>query len=389
MRHIPVASLPLLLCTLLASTAAAQEGPPPEDDLLSVDVHAFVSQGFILTTHNDYLAPDTTDGSFQLSEVGINFTKQLGDHFRVGVQLFAQNFLPGGNYDALVDWFYLDYRFTNWLGLRAGRIKLPFGFYNEFNDIDAGRLPILLPQSTYPLQARQFLFALTGLEVYGFARLGAAGALDYRLYAGTIFLDAERLVPAGSMLEFSFEVPYVVGGRLFWETPLEGLRVGGSVLAVALDTTVFVAGMPMPIAIENRSLLAMGSVEYGISNLIVRAEYSRWHADQESVIADSNLSVTSERAYALLAYRFAPLFQAGAYYALYFPDVDQREGRANQQHDVALTLRFDLNEHWLLKLEGHYMNGTAGLVGPLQLGPPPVAEERSWAVFLAKTTAYF
>ena len=29
------------------------------------------------------------------------------------------------------------------------------------------------------------------------------------------------------------------------------------------------------------------------------------------------------------------------------------------QHDVAATLRFDINSHWLVKLEGHYMTGTA------------------------------
>lgn len=388
MRHNPAALLPMLLCSLLASTAGAQEANTSAEDVFAVDVHAFVSQGFILTTDNDYLAPNTTSGSFQLSEVGINFTKQLGDQFRVGVQLFAQNFLSGGNYDAILDWFYLDYQWTDWLGFRAGRIKLPFGIYNEFNDIDSARLPILLPQSTYPLQARQFLFALTGLELHGFARLGAAGALDYRLYAGTIFIDREQLVPAGSPVELTFEVPFVAGARLFWETPLSGVRIGGSVLAVALDSQVFAPG-GMTFSIENRSLLAMASIEYVFTDFVVRAEYSRWHADQDSDLPDSNISVTSERAYALIAYRFAALVQAGIYYALYFPDVEQRRGRQNQQHDAAVTVRFDLDDHWLVKLEAHYMEGTAGLAGPLRVAALPADAERTWGVFLAKTTAYF
>src|SRR5687767_9049273 len=77
-----------------------------------------------------------------------------------------------------------------------------------------GARPILLPQSVYPLQTRAFLFAQTGFEVYGFARFESVGALDYRLYGGTIFLDANSLTPPGSPFEVQFNVPYLVGGRL-------------------------------------------------------------------------------------------------------------------------------------------------------------------------------
>jgi hypothetical protein len=112
-----------------------------EGSLLSVDVHAFASQGFILTTDNNYLANDTTHGSFQLSEVGINFTKAVTDKLGVGVQLFAQDLGVAGNYNAKVDWFYIDYRQADWLGFRAGRVKIPFGLYNEFNAIGLGFFP--------------------------------------------------------------------------------------------------------------------------------------------------------------------------------------------------------------------------------------------------------
>ena len=74
-------------------------------------------------------------------------------------------------------------------------MKLPYGLFNEVNDIDSARVPVLLPQSVYPQQARSFLFALTGGELYGFARSPEAGALEYRLYGGTVHLDP-RLVRA-------------------------------------------------------------------------------------------------------------------------------------------------------------------------------------------------
>ena len=66
---------------------------------------------------------------------------------------------------------------------------MPFGLYNEINDVDAARVPILLPQGVYPISSRDYLLAQTGMELYGRLATGALGALDYRLFGGTIFID--------------------------------------------------------------------------------------------------------------------------------------------------------------------------------------------------------
>ena len=54
------------------------------------------------------------------------------------------------------------------------------------------------------------------------------------------------------------------------------------------------------------------------------------------------------------------------------------------QRDLAATLRFDVNDHWLWKLEGHFMDGTASL--PQLANPHP---ERYWGLFLLRTTVTF
>lgn len=96
-----VTGLPLVL--LLRAAAAADE-PVADTGLLSLEPHGFASQGFILNTGN-YLVADSTRGSFQFSELGLNFSKELADKLRFGVQFFAQNFGPTGNYTPQVDWF--------------------------------------------------------------------------------------------------------------------------------------------------------------------------------------------------------------------------------------------------------------------------------------------
>jgi hypothetical protein len=384
----------LLLATLFSSAAAAA------DDKLQVDVHGFVSQGFIKTTANNYLAKSKR-GSAELAEVGINFSTSVTDRLRIGVQLFARDLGPLGNYQPQFDWFFLDYRFFDWFGIRAGRTKLPFGLYNEVNDIDSARVPILLPQSVYPVESRDYLLAQTGAEMYGDVPIGEAGALEYRAYGGTIYLDSTKLAPVSD-----FQVPYVVGGRLMWRTPLDGLQVGASAQALRLDFDYQVAPdvlaaarmagtVPMdftgPVAVKYPILLWVASAEYIRDELSLASEYSRWSVELESnapALFPVN-KLTTEKFYAMASYRVRPWFTPGAYYSVNFPNVERHRDRENQQHDVALTTRFDVNEHWLWKLEGHLMHGTAGLSSALNDNKPLSELTRNWGVFLVKTTAYF
>ena len=382
------------MLTIASSAAAADIGTP--GDLASVEVHAFASQGFILSQGNNYLADNTTHGSFQFSEIGINFTKSITDKLRLGVQLFAEDLGPTGNYTAQFDWFYLDYRLRDWLGFRAGRVKIPYGLYNEINDIDSARVPVLLPQSVYPIENVNYLLAQTGAELYGYAKSRAMGALDYRAYGGTILVDT--LVPPNSPYQVQdLNVPYIVGGRLLWETPVEGLRVGGSIQALRLDATISassasIAAMASSASIRIPAVLWVASAEYVTHDLLVAAEYSRWYVTENSsntaLVPESPMSI-SERGYVMASYRATQWLQPGIYYALLFPNVDDRSGRANVQHDVATTLRFDINNHWLVKLEGHFMSGTAELDSSLNGNTPLSALNQSWEVLLLKTTAYF
>jgi hypothetical protein len=368
--------------------ALAQTGGITE--ALPVEIHGFVSQGFILSTSNDYLA-ESSNGSFEFAEVGINFTKQLTDQLRWGMQLFARDLGPINNYTARLDWFYLDYRYKDWLGVRAGRVKLPFGLYNEIQDIDSARVPVLLPQSVYPTQNRDFLLALTGGEVYGYIDLQNAGALEYRIYGGTIFLTTTNQ-PGSPVQTSEVGVPYMLGGRLLWETPVPGLRAGGSIQALELEADAYLTAAMMRAHVKLPAVLWVGSVEYAKDELLLAAEYSRWHLDLDSdnpAVFPGTPLITSERGYVMGSYRVNTWFQPGVYYSVLFPNVTDREGRASMQHDIAATARFDINDFWLVKLEGHYMMGTAGLSSSLNGNVPLGALDRHWGVFFVKTSAYF
>ena len=142
----------------------------------------------------------------------------------------------------------------------------------------------------------------------------------------------------------------------------------------------------------------VGSVEFVRNDLTRAAELSEWRArlDQNVVglLPPGAKQVTvSARGYVSATYHVARWLWPGAYYSVLFPDqatVTFTGESKDMQHDFAGTLRFDINARWLVKLEGHYMHGTAGVDGTLNGNPTSLdALPRDWAVFLAKTTAYF
>jgi hypothetical protein len=369
------------------NAAAVDIGKPGEPG--SAQVHGFVSPGFILTTNNNYLA-HSRKGSFEFTEVGLNLTVPITDKLRAGLQVFSRDLGPTGNYSLKADWFYLDYRFEDWLGFRAGRVKIPFGLYNEVNDVDAARVPVLLPQSIYSLANRDFLLAQTGMEIYGRVPLGGLGAIEHRHYAGTIFLDLGEQTSLSTRIT-ELQVPFVAGQRIMWETPVEGLRAGGSMQTLRLDAQLLFQSKPVSLNLP--VFLWVASVEYAIHDLLLAAEYGRQRAgltaSDDTLVPAAARRIESERAYVMASYRMNKTFHPGAYYSVSYPDMRTRTGPAASLHDVALTLRFDINPWWLVKLEGHFMSGTAGLSSALNDGAPLDSLERRWGVFLAKTTAYF
>jgi hypothetical protein len=357
-------------------------------DPADLDVHGFVSQGAFLSTGNNFLE-DSKHGSTKFTEVGINFTKPISDEFRVGMQLFAHNFGQLGNYNALVDWFYASYRWKDWLGLRVGRIKLPFGLYNDVSDIDSARIPILLPQSIYSVQNRDYLLAQTGGELYGYLGLHSAGALAYRLYGGSIYLENAASTNAAVTVT-KLESPYLLGGRVMWETPVNGLRLGVSAQRLRIDYG-FVVGGTTAVSLKVPVTMWIASVEYSKSNWLLAAEYSRYRVKSES---DSpsifpNGTATSEQSYVMASHRFSRWIQPGLYYSLLFPNAKDRWGLEDSDRDLAATMRMDLNPYWLLKFEVHYVHGTAGLTAALNNGTGPSGLQADWGIFMVKTTAYF
>jgi hypothetical protein len=389
------------------------EAPPPAADTAfhvpAFQVHGFVGEGGFVSTANNYIGASSR-GSLALFEAGLNVSSELSDRLRVGMQLYGRDVGTFRDLPPRLDWAYLDYRWKDSLGLRAGIIKMPFGLYNEYADVDAARTSILMPQSVYPLRDRSALLAQTGFSVYGARRLGkGAGSLDYQAWLGTLDIPANALEINGATLD-SIDTHYVTGAQLFWRTPVEGLRVGGSILRLSVDfdltlsdanTAALIMAGVVPATYDGKLVISqrpvtlwVTSAEYTRDNWLFAAEYSQSYKHQQSTLPAvlPAFDEDAERFYALATHRIGPL-ELGAYYSVLFADVHDRHGHNQMkfpqpydawQRDASLTIRYDVTDRWLWKVEGHFIDGVADLF--LSDNPKP---ERYWGLVLVKTGVTF
>jgi hypothetical protein len=378
-----------------AAVEADWADPSLEDDAGdNLQIHGWVSQGVMASTGNNYLA-NTTDGSFEFFEAGLNVTKELGTNLRTGVQIFAQDLGPIGNYEPIIDWAYIDYRKKPWLGIRAGRFKMPLYLYNERMDADMTRTTVLMPQAVYDQHFRDVLNAVSGVDVYGTVDLGAAGSLDYDVYAGTVFIQ-----PRGA----DYELENVIGTRLIWDAPTclrasaHGLYTNFSA-SVQLDDAerdaVIMAGGAdagwdgtVTESYNNWKMLG-GALECATDRLTLTAEAGIWDAE---VTQDPMLGPPDRyrelRAYTQADYRVSDRLSAALYLSVY-GEVDgttMSTEHNRHQYDVALSARYDVTANWLVKAEAHVIDGFGLTEWDLNRGRERVD---NWGMFLAKTTLTF
>src|ERR1700730_15759641 len=132
-----------------------------------VQVHSFASQGFAYSNQNNYLTMNTSRGAFTMTDLGFNVSMPVTDKYHVGAQLYSYKVGVLGEYRPQLDWAVADYRFKDWFGVRAGKIKTALGLFNDTQDMEFLHTYALLPQSTYPIDQRGESIAHIGGDLYG------------------------------------------------------------------------------------------------------------------------------------------------------------------------------------------------------------------------------
>jgi len=385
--------------------------PAKAAEIGGVSIHGFASTGYMRSDHNNFLLA-SEDGSFEFNEVGINFGAAIAENIRVGIQLYSFDLGDIGNNEITLDWAFLDYEWKEWMGLRVGKIKMPYGLYNETQDYDMLRTSILLPQSVYNKYRRETNVSTEGMAIYGRIPLSRTGILTYDVYLGTTSISKDGGVAKElSTWQTDFNsatLRYLAGSRLIWLTPLKGLKVGTNYTSYSFDyeATYYmdIPGLPpkTPANVDysmDNPYKIISFVEYDYGSLTMAAEY--YYMDNDTWIAPDyselgfpsppkvRYSVHTTGVYALLSYRFCRWLELGTYYSIYYQRRNQQSDELlNTQKDLALSARFDVNQSWLVKAEVHFMGG-AGLLSEVDNPDGSENYESRWTLFAIKTTFNF
>lgn len=420
------------------------------DELEKVAIHGFISQGYFQSDKYDYLGK-SKKGSFEFNEIGLNFTSQLNDDLRIGVQLFAMDLGRFGNDEITVDWAFGDYRLHNMLGIRAGKFKVAHGLYNETRDIDAVRTHIFMPRSVYDPATRDTHGGMKGINAYGelpggFSYHASYGVVpgktdnaigtalgEFSVFTAQDTLQAQvaaSLIAAGvppataenmaaayvGNTDFSYEnqnvrVSNSKNFALRWApTFLDGLKLSATYFGsqVEFDTSLtidapadpIITGGIKPDPVTTYQTLKLDevsgtvfSLEYMWNNLLMAGEYQLVKVD----VADANTQDIVGW-YAGASYRFTHWFELGGYYSDYNTDRDDKDGQIwvsrgqpaakRWIHDTCLSARFDFNEFWIFKAEAHAMRGLYGVAYEKYINPGDTPDE-GWWLFAGKITYSF
>jgi len=408
-KHTQKVVLSLTASILAASAAHAYEVPLTfmGTNMPPLDFHGFLSQGFLDSSKYNYLG-DTTRGSFNYTEAGVNVSMDPFPHTHITAQGFLFDVGRVGQYDPTLDYALVDYNFSDAIGVRAGRIIRPEGIYNSIQSVDLARTSILLPQGLYDARYRDFSGSVDGGSVYGDLKLAKAGDLSYEVYAGMVNLSQNGGIARLLQSDLN-NPPYTsvgsvngfpeVGAQFWWNTPLDGFRVGVAAYQAFGFSYNFYEAPFIPGGRGNATGYTDAtdgtqSLEYVWKNWTFQAEnkiqYDNNH-DEADGQSYGKSYLTSDAWYVGAAYRFNKWFEAGTYYTEDYNDISTSISGptpAAYQTDWAVSLRFDPKPWWIIKVEGHYNHGTALLDDNTS---NPVADQNGggWFMLALKTTVSF
>ncbi len=153
-----------------------------------VQVHGFASQSFLLSNKNKFFG-SSDDGSFEFYELGVNAFWEVSPKLRFAGQVLVRDAGASDNGKDRIDYAFAEYVFLDnesaSAGVRVGRVINPLGFFNATRDVAGTRPSILLPQSVYSDNNRNFSISADGVQVY----------IVKTIANGELMFEAERARP--------------------------------------------------------------------------------------------------------------------------------------------------------------------------------------------------
>jgi hypothetical protein len=368
-----------------------------------LQVHGFFSQGLVYTSDNNVGGDSDDDVADSLREVGANLSWRANPDWLVSAQVLARWAGESDEGDLRLDYGFVDYSVhansENQFGVRLGKVKNPFGFFNTTRDVAHTRPGILLPQSIYIDELRDTFLAAPGISLNG------NNYLRDSFLEWTVNLIRPE-VEARSLTHYMltkqpghFEGDASWLAQALWEQQGGAWRMGLTLGNVKMHYKT----TPLDYLQAGRIKLHTGvlSLEHNRETWSITGEYAltRQIRDGFVTISALDLDTTVEAGYLQGSWRFAPGWQAYARYEALYLERNDRNGKifnaltggtvpAFQRfsHDKVLGVRYDPNQSLALSAELHLVDGTAWLP---RIANPSAQMKQDWDMLLLQAAWRF
>ncbi|MDO9103746.1 MAG: hypothetical protein Q7U57_02165 [Methylovulum sp.] len=357
-----------LLCCLCG---IAQADFLPE----AIQLHGFLTQGFFHSSNNNVYGQSDDGISPGLTEIGLNAAYQPFNRLRFAVQGLYRR---GGAVDdssvrvdyGLADLTLLTYQ-SGQVGIRGGRVKIPFGLYNETRDMPFTHPTILLPQGIYFDRSRSLLRSADGGSFYIDQRTGY-GNFAFKFNVGIPLGNNQeiRSTILGPNAHGEFDALPGFATQLNYEINGGEYVFAVSYMDLELDYRPW-TGEPLASGKAHIQPLLF-SAQYNGEKFTLTGEYDyRWNELRDFGPYVPNTKNVTESWYIQGSYQLLAQLQATVRYDVLYADKDDKNGvkaaaRGLPSHiayadDWTFGLRYDITTSWMLRADYHRVHGTAWL----------------------------
>lgn len=291
-----------------------------------IEIHGYGYLGYLQTTDNVYLNADK-NGTWDFNVLALLFTAKINNKSKAWMQLHSTT------EKTRLDWAYVDYQPTNNLTGRVGQIKMPIGLYNEIRHVKFLHLSTLEPM-LYQGDSAIVEEAFRGISGVYNHNLGS-GSLSWDAYLGQIVEGHEE--------DRRYKPKRLMGGRLTYKTPVEGLKFMGSAYNSATDDAAQV-----PVNKGDKKVWVL-SADYANNNFDVKAEYAQMKFFNEN----------SKTYYLQVGYTFAEKWTPFVRADYITTNGAQKTDPAHYQKAKVLGLSYKINDSIAVRLENHWNEGYA------------------------------
>lgn len=378
MRHLPTHFKYYLLIVFCGSAVFAFSASCSAQELNinkwlpdTVQVHGFLSQGFVHTSDNNFFGHSDDSLSTDFRELGINGSWSVSPDLQLSMQVVWRD---AGQTDE--DGLRIDYGLANYnifssessqLAIRAGRVPIPAGFYNETRDVAATRPSIFLPQSIYFDVNRNFALSSDGGYLYGEHRTDFGDfSFDFGLAVPrTDDPDLMNVILNGDSGRLQGDTSWIT--RIAYDSPGDQVRFAVTYAQILSDFKSSVRPLNQGAFHFNPLIL---SAQYNAEKWSLTAEYAlrRTRMDYSKL---PDFGFTGQSYYIQGTYRFTDKLEGVARYDDLVWDLNDQYGYryppalgpsfSRYARDWTFGLRYEIMPSLLLSGEYHHINGTGWL----------------------------